>query len=151
MGFPRGSVVKNLPTNSRDTDSIPGSGRFPGEGNGNPLQYSCLENPMDRGAWWSTVHGVAKSPWGHKSKLFRLPGWVWSLGYPGLIYLSMSLSISFWRETGSCALGIAFCLDSSGTRRTFSLTNSWIGCCLAYTLASLIVNSRLSIDSKSKN
>ena len=40
---------------------IPGSGRSPGEGNGNPLQYSCLENPMDRGAWWAAVHGVAKS------------------------------------------------------------------------------------------
>ena len=45
----------------RDLGLIPGSGRLPGEGNGNPLQYSCLENPMDRGAWWVTVHGVAKS------------------------------------------------------------------------------------------
>ena len=42
----------------RDVGSIPGSGRFPGEGNGNPLQYSCLENPMDRGTWWAIVHGV---------------------------------------------------------------------------------------------
>ena len=47
---------------SRDVGSILGSGRSPGEGNGNPLQYSCLENPMDGGAWWATVHGVAKSP-----------------------------------------------------------------------------------------
>ena len=47
--------------NVEDLGSIPGSGRSPGEGNGNPLQYSCLENPMDRGAWWATVHGVAKS------------------------------------------------------------------------------------------
>ena len=57
-------MVKNLPTNAgdiRDVGSIPGSGRSPGKGNGNPLQYSCLENPMDRGAWWATVHGVAKS------------------------------------------------------------------------------------------
>ena len=57
-------VVKNPPTNAgdiRDEGSIPGSGRSPGEGNGNPLQYSCLENPMDREAWWATVHGVAKS------------------------------------------------------------------------------------------
>ena len=57
-------AVKNLPANvgaKRDTGSIPGSERFPGEGNGNPLQYSCLENTMDRGAWWTTVHGVAKS------------------------------------------------------------------------------------------
>ena len=45
----------------RDSDSVPGLGRSPGRGNGNPLQYSCLENPMDRGAWWATVHGVAKS------------------------------------------------------------------------------------------
>ena len=47
--------------NAGDPDSIPGSGSSPGEGNGNPLQYSCLENPMDGGAWWATVHGVAKS------------------------------------------------------------------------------------------
>ena len=55
-----GSEVKNPPTNAGDTGSIPGSGRSSGEGNGNPLQYSCLENPMDRGAWWATVHDVAK-------------------------------------------------------------------------------------------
>ena len=47
--------------NAGNPGSIPGSGRSPGEGNGNPLQYSCLENSMDRGAWWATVHGVAKS------------------------------------------------------------------------------------------
>ena len=47
--------------NAGDPGLIPGSGRSPGEGNGNPLQYSCLENPMDGGAWWATVHGVAKS------------------------------------------------------------------------------------------
>ena len=57
-------VVKNPPANAgdvRDLDLIPGSGRAPGEGNGNPLQYSCLKNPTDRGAWWTTVHGVAES------------------------------------------------------------------------------------------
>ena len=57
-------VVKNPPANAgdlRDVGLIPGLGRFPGEGNGNPLQYSCLENPMDRGAWQATVYGVAKS------------------------------------------------------------------------------------------
>jgi len=56
--------VKNLPANAgdtRDTDSLPGLRRSPGEGNGNPLQYPCLENPMDRGVWWAPVHGVAKS------------------------------------------------------------------------------------------
>ena len=64
MSFPGGPVVKkNPPTNAgdaRDASSIPGSGRSPGVGNGNPVQYSCLENSMDRGVWWATVHG------GHK-------------------------------------------------------------------------------------
>ena len=60
-GFPGSSVVKNTPDNAGDPSSIPGSGRSPGEGNGNPPQYSCLENPMDRGAWRATVHGVAES------------------------------------------------------------------------------------------
>ena len=62
-GFPGGLVVKNLPANSGDagdSGSIPGWGRSPGGGHGNPLQYSCLGNPMDRGAWRATVHGVAK-------------------------------------------------------------------------------------------
>ena len=60
-GFPGGSVVKNLPANAGDVGLIAFLGRSPGEGNGNPLQYSCLENPMDRGAWWATVHEVARS------------------------------------------------------------------------------------------
>ena len=54
-------MVKNPLANAVDLGWIPGSGRSPGGGNGNPLQYSCLENPMDTGAWWATVHGVAKS------------------------------------------------------------------------------------------
>ena len=57
-------VVKKAPAHAgdvRDMDSIPGSGRSPGGSHGNPLQYSCLENPLDRGAWWATVHRVAKS------------------------------------------------------------------------------------------
>ena len=61
LGFPCGSVVKNLSANVGDMGLIPGSGRSPGGGNGNPLQYSCLGNPMDRGAWQATVHGIAKS------------------------------------------------------------------------------------------
>ena len=61
LGFPGGSAVKNPPANAGDMGSIPGSGRSPGEGNGNPLQYSCLENPMHRGAWGATVHGVSES------------------------------------------------------------------------------------------
>ena len=53
-------MVKNPPTNAEDTCSIPGLGRSPGEGNGYPLQYSCLGNPMDRGPWQATVHGAAE-------------------------------------------------------------------------------------------
>ena len=53
-------MVKNMLVNAGDVGSIPGPGRSPKEGNGKPLQYSCLENPMDRGTWWATVHGVAK-------------------------------------------------------------------------------------------
>ena len=61
-GFPGGSVVKNLLSNARDIGSIHRSGRSPGGGNGNSLQYSCLENSMDRGAWQAMVCGIAKSP-----------------------------------------------------------------------------------------
>ena len=58
--FPIGLVVKNPPCNTRDMGLIPGPGRSPAEGNGNPLRYSCPGNPMGRGAWQATVHGVAK-------------------------------------------------------------------------------------------
>ena len=61
MGFPGGSDSKEPTCNAGDLGSIPGPERSPGEGHGNPLQYSCLENPMDRGAWRAIVHGVAKS------------------------------------------------------------------------------------------
>ena len=59
--FPAGSLMKNLPANARnDAGSIPGSGTSPGGGHGNPLQYSCLENPKDRGAWRAAVHGLTE-------------------------------------------------------------------------------------------
>ena len=64
MGFPSGTVIKNVPANAgdaRDEGLIPGLGRSSGEGHGNPLHYSCLGNPMDRGAWRATVDRVAKS------------------------------------------------------------------------------------------
>ena len=70
-GFPGASVVKDLPANNAgdagDLGLIPGLGRSPAGGNGNPLQYSCLGNPMDRGAWWATAHKVTKSchDWAH--------------------------------------------------------------------------------------
>ena len=78
--FPNGSEGKESACNAGDTGSIPESGRSPGGGNGNPLQYSCLGNPMDRGAWWASVRGVAKSqsmhaPYSHGT----LPG-PWGLG-----------------------------------------------------------------------
>ena len=63
-GFPGGSVVKNLLANAGDKGDVglsPGSGKSPGGGNGNPVQYSCLGNPIDRGAWWATVRGVSKT------------------------------------------------------------------------------------------
>ena len=61
MGFPGGSDGKESACNAGDSGSVPGLGRYPGEGNGNILQYSCLENSMDRGAWQAIVHGVTKS------------------------------------------------------------------------------------------
>ena len=61
LGLPGSSGVKNPPANAEDADTISGSARSPGEGNGNPLQYSCLENSMERGAWWATVPGLVKS------------------------------------------------------------------------------------------
>ena len=73
-GFPGGSLVQNLPANTGNVGSIPGSGRSPREWDGNPLQYSCLENPMDGGAWWATVLGVAK--WVNYSRYSSLaPSW----------------------------------------------------------------------------
>ena len=86
-GFPGGSVVKN----AGDPCSIPESGRTPEEGTGYPLQYSCLENPMERGAWWATVHGVAKtqtklsnisSSSSHALLVFGSTSWVWILALP---------------------------------------------------------------------
>ena len=72
-GFSDGLSGKESTCNARDlrgVGSVPGLGRSPGEGNGSPLQYSCLENLMDRGAWWATVHGVAKSQ-------TQLNGWIY--------------------------------------------------------------------------
>ena len=85
-GFPGSSVGKESACSSGDLGSISGSGRSPGEGNGNPLQYSCLENPMDRGAWWATVHGVAKN---------RTQDWATNINYllwPANLLLSPTCS-----------------------------------------------------------
>ena len=81
-----GSDNKESTCNAEDMGSIPWSGRSPGEGNGNPLQYSCLGNPMDRGAWRATVHGVAKESdmtwWLNKSKM-ETGSYVWTLKWTG--------------------------------------------------------------------
>ena len=88
LGFPGGSDGKMSAYNAGDPGSIPGSGRALGEENGNPLQYSCLENPMDRGAWGAIVHGVAKS-WTRLSD-FTSPqftswkDWQWKGKYKGV-------------------------------------------------------------------
>ena len=76
-GFPGGSDNKESTCNAGDLGLIPGWGRSPGKGNGNPLQYSCVENPMDGGAWWATVHRVAKS-WTRLSNL--------TFNYSALLY-----------------------------------------------------------------
>ena len=77
--IPGGSARKASACPAGDPDSIPGSGRSPGEGNSNPLRYSCLENPMDGGAWWATVHGVAKS----RTRLSDFTSVLYTVGFPG--------------------------------------------------------------------
>ena len=80
-----GASVKNLPANAGDVHSIPGSGRSPRAGNGNSLQYSCLENPMDRGVWRATVHGVSRV--GHDLVTKRPPmlQWVGSRAWASVV------------------------------------------------------------------
>ena len=98
MDFPSGSVVKNLPTNARDTGSIPGSWRFPGEGNGNPLQYCCLGNPTDRGTCWATVYGINKeldtANWLNNNSTFRLHFFFRLKPLPALLRYTCMLSCS---------------------------------------------------------
>ena len=101
MGFPDRSVVKNLPASAADMNSVPGSGRFPGEGNGNSLQYSYPEDPMDRGVWQATVHGVTKS-WTRLSDfhfLFTyLPWWLKTSSHQKT-WLSLSAQLTLSRTT----------------------------------------------------
>ena len=78
MGFPDGSADEESTCNAGDAGSVPGLGRSPGEGHGNPLQCSCLENPMDRGPWQATVYGVTKSP----RRLKRLSTYARNVKFP---------------------------------------------------------------------
>ena len=93
---PGDTVVKNPPATAGDAGLIPRSGRSPGEGNGNPLQCSCLGNPMDRGAWWATVRGVAKESHTteHKHTMHSTDRWLVTFDYspknlydPGLYFI----------------------------------------------------------------
>ena len=86
-GFPGGTVVNNPPAHARDAASIPGPGRSPGGRNGNPLPYSCLENPMDRGTWQATVHGVSKrQDWATEHTHI----------YPSIYFSIISLPCCYW-------------------------------------------------------
>ena len=102
LGFPGGSEVKASACNVGNLGSIPVSGRSPGEGNGNPLQYSCLKNPMDGGAWWATIH-----PWGRKesdtTEQLHFPSQIYCPGV-GLLDHTEMLLFSFLRKvhTGKC-------------------------------------------------
>ena len=93
LGFPGGSDGKASALNEGDLGSIPGSGRSSEEGNGNPLQYSCLENPMDGGAWWATVRGVAKSQTPLSDFTFTFLSLSWTLGCTYLFELAFSPDI----------------------------------------------------------
>ena len=108
--FPGGSEVNASACNAGDLGSIPGSGRSPGEGNGNPLQYSCLENPMDGGAWWATVHRVAKSQTRLSNFTHSLTQTLAGAAYPGSWLLGY-LALTVWSGPRvllfSCSLGSA--------------------------------------------
>ena len=106
MGFPGGSDGKESACSVGDPGSIPGSGRYPGEGNGNPLQYSCLENPMIRGAWQATIHGVVKR-WSLLSDF--------SFFLPSFLPLFLPFPLSLFLSHPSLATGKTIAL----TRLTF--------------------------------
>ena len=111
--------------NAGDLGSIPGSGRSPGEGNGNPLQYSCLENPMDGEAWWATVHGVAKSQTGLSNLTFTFlpllppsyPSYPISLGH---LRAPAELPVSYSRRAE--VLSLRFRIFSHGRLNFLTMT-----------------------------
>ena len=102
--FPGGSEVKASAWNAGDPGSIPGSGRSPGKGNGSPLQYSCLENPMDWGAWWAAVHGVTKS-W------TRLSDFTYLLYLVDILISLILQGVSISKQLLARVLGKSFCLE----------------------------------------
>ena len=100
MGFPGGSDGKASACSAGDPGSIPGSGRSPGEGNGSPFQYSCLESPMDGGAWWVTVHGVAESDTAERLHFHFLPH-IFGLPKGVLVVKNPPANAGDSRDTGS--------------------------------------------------
>ena len=90
-GFPGGAEVKASGCKVRDLGSIPGLGRSPGKGNGNPLQYSCLENPMDGGAWWAAVHGLQRAGSAQKRE-------EWSLCVPVCVHIHTLISLHLFSK-----------------------------------------------------
>ena len=98
MGFPGGSEVKASASNAGDLGSICGSGRSPGEGNGNPLQCSCLGNPLDRGSWWATVHGIARS-WAWLSDETTAAAIILAVGHSTTAKVTNRVTIPFTTET----------------------------------------------------
>ena len=107
LGFPDGSVVKkkkkNPPAKAGDAGSVPETGRFPGVGNGNPFQYSCLENPMDRGAWRATGHGVTESDM-TSSHTCTVLGWEASLCISNLLVWGYTFEYPCFVGKKSCEL-----------------------------------------------
>ena len=128
MKFPGGSDDKESACNAGDPRLIPGLGRFPGEWNGNPLQYSCLEKSMDGGAGWATVHGVSKSrTWLRDWHFEWTPGGgVWA--FPSFCYLVLYSSDCpplAQKEDKSCGTILQSCFNSCGHGLTYVLPTFW--------------------------
>ena len=125
MGYPGTSAVKNLLVNAGDTGSMPGLGGSPGEWNDNPLQYSCLGNPMDRGAWWATVYGVAQSPTWH-SDWTTTTLLIWHL-----IHLFLSfLQIQRWQKSNDISYAAVQAKENPSFGGT-SLAVQWLRLCVS--------------------
>ena len=128
-GFPGGSEVKAYACNAGDLGSIPGLGRSPGEGNGNPLLYSCLENPMGGGAWWATVHRVAKSQTWLNDFSFTftiafINYWLDYTFFKYLQYLAISIKIEV-THTQLIAISLRYPNNQGGLNIPWSLTTHY--------------------------
>ena len=117
MGFPGGSAGKEYAYKAGDSSSLPGLGRSPGEESGNPLQYSCLENPMDRGAWRSAIHGVAQSQTRVATSTFRGSTCLLSVHMSGWMTMSrgegkeIQIFVSHWKKISCTFLEEIDCIN----------------------------------------